>query len=42
MLPGEESYINVDGTVFPCMAIDVGNVKNKTKRHSIFKRIYEI
>ena len=29
-------YINVDGTVFPCMAINVGNVKKTKLRDIVF------
>ena len=33
--PWASVHINVDGTVFPCLAISVGNIKEKTSPKSI-------
>ena len=39
--PWASVHINVDGTVFPCLAVSTGNIKNKSIKDIIFGKEYK-
>jgi MoaA/NifB/PqqE/SkfB family radical SAM enzyme len=40
--PWESMHINVDGAVYPCLAVELGNIKKNTLKEIFFGQKYEL